>query len=189
MSDPFLDSAGFELRSLPDCVSSLLVAVGAPPRLVAHLRLVHDVAVQLVCDVSDNWPSLAFDREAVAFGAATHDVGKAFHPDELNSPGVAHERDGRRLLLDRGIRDDFARFAETHAVSKHRDDASLEDLLVALADTCWKGKRSERLDDLVVDAIIAQVASERWQIFSSLDAIIEKHAADGDKRLAWQGQY
>jgi len=58
-------------------------------------------------------------------------------------PDSLHERDGRQLLADRGIDDRLARFAETHASGKRTEDGTLGDLLIALADTCWKGKRAE----------------------------------------------
>jgi len=39
-------------------------------------------------------PALSFDADAVAFGAATHDIGKARHLEELTVPGVRHEAAG-----------------------------------------------------------------------------------------------
>ena len=190
MSDPFHDDAGFNLAELPEGTATLLVDVGATARLVAHLRLVHDVAIRLLAALLRTWPQLQFDREAVLFGAATHDIGKTLHPNELYQPGTLHEGDGLRLLDDRGFEGRFARFAETHAGWKQGGgDCTFEDLLVALADTCWKGKRSETLEDLVCRQILTQISGERWEVFASLDAIIDSMAADGDQRLAWQSRY
>jgi hypothetical protein len=87
------------LRPLPDQVARLLRDLDAPPRLAAHLRAVHDVAHQLVDWTARRHPAPRFDRDAVLFGAATHDVGKAVHPAELSGPGSAHEEAGRELLL------------------------------------------------------------------------------------------
>jgi len=167
MSDAFRDNADFDLGPLPERAATLLIEVSATARLVAHLRLVHDVAVRLLEAVSRAWPELQFDREAVLFGAATHDIGKALHPEELYQPGTAHEVDGRRLLLDCGIEDRLARFAETHAKWKHSSDCTFEDLLVGLADTCWKGRRSEGLDDLVCQQILNQIHGEWWEVFDA----------------------
>lgn len=78
-------------------------------------------------------PPLAFDRDAVLFGAATHDIGKTVHPGELSGPGSAHEEAGRQLLLDCGISPELARFAATHA-SWTRPGTRTEDLMVSMAD-------------------------------------------------------
>jgi hypothetical protein len=189
ISDPFRDDAEFDLAPLPEVAVSLLVEAGAPPRLAAHLRLVHDVAGKLIDTVTSIWPQLEVDREALLFGAATHDIGKAMHPNELYQPGSDHEIAGRRFLLERGIADRLARFAETHAAWKTTDNCSLEDLFVGLADTCWKGKRSERLEDMLCSAILAQTSGDRWTIFAALDELLQALTVDGDRRLAWQSQY
>ncbi len=61
------------LRSLPRRVVPLLSQLAAPPRLIAHLILVHDVAVQLVDALQQLWSLEDWDRDAILFGAATHD--------------------------------------------------------------------------------------------------------------------
>jgi len=190
MSDPFQDGASFDLIELPEGVARLLREVGATTLLVAHLRLVHDVAARLLDALLREWPELQVDSEAVLFGAATHDIGKTLHPDELSQPGTLHESNGLRLLIDRGIEDRFARFAETHARWKQGGRrCTFEDLLVALADTCWKGKRSPTLEDLVCRQLLTQIPGEQWEVFATLDDVIDGFAADGDQRLAWQSQY
>ncbi len=60
------------LRSLPDEVAHLLDALDAPPRLRAHLTLVHDVATTLVVQMDRTWPSLDYDHHVVTLGAAVH---------------------------------------------------------------------------------------------------------------------
>jgi putative nucleotidyltransferase with HDIG domain len=190
MNNPFSDDAvGFDLVTLPENAAVLLVEAKAPARLVAHLRLVHDVALRLLDAILQVWPTLWVDREAVLFGAATHDIGKALHPDELYQPGAKHEIDGHRLLVKHGVEERLARFAETHSTWRRDNNSTLEDLLVALADTCWKGRRSEKLEDMVCQQILAQVQAEQWEVFAALDAAIDDLAADGDRRLAWQSQY
>jgi hypothetical protein len=166
---------------LPDEVVALLETVDAPPRLAAHLRLVHDVACQLA-----DWfePQCAFDREAVLFGAATHDIGKVLHPAELSGPGSLHEQAGYELLLEHGVPERLARFARTHA-SWHEPGIQLEDLLVSLADKVWKAKRVQDLEDLVVQ----RLPGEAWEAFMALDDVLDRLAADADARLAFQSAH
>jgi hypothetical protein len=54
----------------------------ASPRLVAHLRLAHDVAFRLTARLDAVWSTLNYDRTAVRMGAALHDSGKTVDPDE-----------------------------------------------------------------------------------------------------------
>ena len=49
---------------------------------------------RLVEGLHRTFPSLAFDADAVLFGAAVHDFGKVRHPNELTGPGSRHEQDG-----------------------------------------------------------------------------------------------
>lgn len=145
----FHDTADPPLRLLPDRVMQLLRDLGAPPRLAAHLRAVHDVAYQLVVWIAERYPALRFDRDAVLFGAATHDIGKIAHIAELSGPGSAHEAAGRELLLAKGVGPELAHFAETHAAWAG-PDIGIEDLLVSVADRIWKNKRVSDLEDLAV---------------------------------------
>ncbi len=133
------------LHALPAFSANLLEDLRAPPRLVAHLTLVHDVAVRLVSLLRKRWPQLSVDAQAVAFGASLHDVGKAVVQQELSQPGHRHEALGEELLLARGVAPALARFARTHAEAPH-EGLSLEDLLVTLADKVWKGAREESLE-------------------------------------------
>jgi hypothetical protein len=176
------------LRPLPADALRLLRLLGAPPRLGAHLRAVHDVAYQLTGLLSRDHPRLAFDREAVLFGAATHDIGKVIHVEELSGPGSAHEPAGRALLLANGVPAGLARFAGTHG-SWTGPDITIEDLLVTLADKVWKAKRVPDLEELVVDRLAAATRVERWEAFLSLDDILDRLATDADRRLAYQAGY
>lgn len=176
------------LRPLPPRVPPLLRDVCAPPRLAAHLRLVHDVACELVEWVGRYSPGLVLDRTAVLFGAATHDIGKALHVAELSGPGDSHEEAGRALLLAHGVEPRLARFAATHG-SWTGDGSTVEDLLVSLADKVWKGKRVTDLEDLVVGRLAGATGSERWEAFLALDGFLDTVAADADRRLAFQASF
>ncbi|XSG77646.1 HD domain-containing protein [Herpetosiphon llansteffanensis] len=176
------------LHGLPTQAASLLSQLSAPPRLLAHAILVHDVAHQLANALMANWPNLALDRDQVAFGATLHDIGKIHYPEELSGPGHLHEAAGQALLLAAGIDAQLARFCITHAAWRTQN-LTLEDLLVALADTCWKGKRQQALEQQVISHIQAQYPEQAWAILLFVDELVEGLAAHADQRLAWQAQF
>ena len=173
------------VRPLPADVGALLDDLGAPPRLVVHLALVHTVAWELTERIPATWPALAFDRAAVLFGAATHDVGKALNREELREPGAQHELAGEALLLAHGYPADRARFARTHGGLDREPAPTLEDWLVMLADAAWKGVRRPVVEDAVRDAISAQTGAEAWAAYLTLDDIVGAITAGADERLAW----
>ncbi|ANP51119.1 HD superfamily phosphodiesterase [Streptomyces griseochromogenes] len=173
------------LRPLPERAALLLDRVDAPPRLVAHLRAVHEVAATLVEWVRLRCPGLEFDAEAVLFGAATHDIGKAVHVAELSGPGAEHEEAGRELLLRHGVEPGLARFAATHS-SWTVPGTGVEDLLVSLADKIWKGKRVPELEDLVVARLAGADGREAWEWFMELDEALTGIGDGADRRLAYQ---
>ncbi|MCD0484823.1 HD domain-containing protein [Streptacidiphilus sp. ASG 303] len=179
---------GVPLRPLPDRVAELLSRLECPPRLAAHLRAVHDVAHQLVEWVGQHCPALALDREAVLFGAATHDIGKTVHVSELSGPGAAHEEAGRTLLLRCGVSPEFARFAATHA-SWAEPGAGLEDLLVSLADKVWKNRRVPDLEDRVVTRLAEAAGRAAWEEFIALDEVLSRIGDEADERLAFQASF
>jgi hypothetical protein len=175
-------------RPVPPAASALLREAGAPPRLGAHLRLVHDVAFSLTAWLETACPAAPFDRDAVLFGAATHDIGKVRHVEELSEPGTRHEPAGEQMLLVAGVEPRLARFAGTHG-SWHSERAGLEDHLVSLADKVWKGKRQEDLEQLVVERIALLNGQAPWEAFLALDDELTTLAAGADARLAFQNAY
>jgi len=128
------------------------------------------------------------DRELVLFGAATHDIGKAIHQDELQGPGVEHESAGRELLLEAGIDPARARFTETHA-HWEASEATTEDLVVAMADKAWKGKRDEDLELALSRKVSAQAMFDEWGVFARLGDLLDEMARDAPQRLGWQARY
>jgi hypothetical protein len=191
-SQPALPSSRrcrLDLQPMPPEVVSLLERLASPPRLVAHLTLVHDVACTLIDRVDEAWPDLAYDREAVRFGAATHDIGKLAHPEELTQPGHMPEAAGESLLRSQGYPDELSRFARTHGEWAGESAPQLEDALVALTDNWWRGSRNESLEGLMCQLISQQVGADQWQVFLALDDIATGITADADGRLAWQNQH
>jgi HD domain len=164
-------------RPLPDTAAELLRDLGAPPRLGAHLRLVHDVAWSLTDAVGRRWPTLDFDTTAVLFGAATHDIGKVAHVAELSGPGTEHEAEGEKILLSYGVPAAHARFARSHS-SWDAPGRDTEDLLVTLADKLWKGERVGGLEDLMIERT-------GWDLWPILDDLV----IGADDRLAFQASF
>jgi hypothetical protein len=165
----------------------LCLKCGASPRLVAHLTLVHDVALRLVNSIVRRWhPTL--DAELVSFGAASHDIGKAVCVDELSEPGSRHESVGRDLMLDAGISPSRARFGKTHA-TWDADEMTLEDLLVSLADQIWKGKRVEELEIRVARSIAANSGADQWVVFQNLADVLDEISSAAPARLVWQSRF
>ncbi|RCV58986.1 HD domain-containing protein, partial [Marinitenerispora sediminis] len=175
------------LPALPERATALLWELAAPPRLAAHLRAVHAAARDLTDALVREYPDLAVDREAVLFGAAVHDIGKAVHVDELSGPGSAHEQAGYELLRAHGVEERLARFARTHAAWRLPDTA-VEDLLVSVADKVWRGKRVDDLELLLVERL-AEPGHEPWQVFGRLDDVLTAIAAGADGRLAFQNRH
>ncbi|AFU02680.1 hypothetical protein [Nocardia brasiliensis] len=182
-----VDQADPPLRFLPVDAATLLVRVGTSPRLGAILRVVHDVAGQLVDWLRTHYMSAPVDRAAVLFGAATYDIGKVMHPEELFAPGSAHEEAGYQLLLAEGVGTDLARFCRTHATWD--EDTALDDLLVSLADKVWTGQRVPALEQLVVRRLVAMCEAEPWEVFLALNDELTRIAAYAGQRLAFQAGY
>ncbi|MGA5819203.1 HD domain-containing protein [Kitasatospora sp. NPDC094028] len=174
------------LPPLPPEAAELLAQAGAPPRLLAHLALVHEVA-ELIAGFCER-QGLPFDREAVLFGAATHDIGKTVHPEELTAPGSAHEPAGYALLRARGVPERLARFAGGHG-RWDGPGTTVEDLLVSLADKAWKNKRVRDLEDRVVERLAAATGQQPWEAFLALDDLLTGIGEDAPRRLAVQAAH
>jgi HD domain len=172
------------MRELPEQAREILLSLDAPPRLLAHHTMVHDVAMSLLDGLEANWPALSLDRAAVLFGAATHDVGKAIHQEELRGPGRRHEQDGSALLTAKGVPEELARYTRTHAQWSLVKDPPIEDLIVALANTIWTGARNERLEKLLIDRIVAFSGEPLWSVFAKFDDILLEILEGAGERFA-----
>jgi hypothetical protein len=174
------------LPALHPAATQLCDELAAPPLLVRHLTLVHSAAIEVLDGIAASFPTLAVDRDAILFGAATHDLGKTLHTEELTGPGNRHEDDGPALLEKHGVSPNLARFARTH--SRWGDCDGLEDLIVALADNVWCGKRVQDLEAKVAASMAAMLEIEGWATWSRVNTLCNEIANRGDERLAWQRQ-
>lgn len=162
---------------------ALLKSLSAPSQLVLHHCLVVEAAQDLVKGLQQLFPGFTFNSELVLIGAALHDAGKVLHQGEISGAGNCHERDGEKMLLSLGVSPEIAKFCRTHAQWKS-DDAKVEDWLVALADTLWKGCRKQKLEADVTAAISKQMGKDFWDIFIPADSLFEKIADRGSERLS-----
>lgn len=170
------------MYKLPASVERLCMHVSAPPLLIGHLTLVHDVARQLVVQLTEALPDLQLDTALTCYGAAVHDIGKVKVPEELHHPGKKHEQLGYDLVLGLALSHDEARFCLTHGNWESDTSLPIEDLLVALADNIWCGRRNVELELRIARLL----PGEDWATSLLLDEIIEPIAARGEERLAWQ---
>jgi hypothetical protein len=168
------------IQSVAD-VYQLLKALGATPQLVQHLKLVGEAAELLIIQLQKR--KIPFDPNYVHLGVAVHDAGKILHPIELCEPGNQHEASGETLLLTHGVDPKIARCCRSHAQWSQMPCA-FEELVVALADNLWKGKRHPELETRVITEIAGLLQKDYWDVFVDLDNAFEQIAAAGDDRLA-----
>lgn len=173
------------VREFPKSAADVLARLGAPPRLVGHLVLVHTVALELCETLTARWPMLPFDVRVVELGAALHDVGKVACPQKLYAPGKDHEEAGERMLLDSDFSPRIARFARSHGLSAAAPQLTLDELVVALADSVWKGVRRQAVEDAMLASIADVAAVERWDAFLGLEECLEPVLELADRRLVW----
>jgi HD domain len=157
-----------------------LKELGASSKLIVHVKLVAEASELLIAKLRSL--DIGFDISFVRLGVAFHDVGKILHPEELQVKGINHEAAGEQLLLANGIDAKLARCCRSHGQWQTMECTS-EELLVALADTLWKGKRNQDLENLVVKKLSKQYSKDYWELFMEMDACFEKIAEDGYSRL------
>ncbi|PSB40811.1 HD domain-containing protein [Chamaesiphon polymorphus] len=159
----------------------LLVDLGAPDRLIQHVKLVGEAAEILILYFQQL--DLKFNRDWIRLGVAFHDVGKILYPSELVDKGNRHEAAGELLLLSKNIDPKIARCCRSHA-QWQQIECDLEELVVALADNLWKGKRNTKLEERVITKVAQILSRDYWDMFAGLDDKFEEIAATGDRRLA-----
>lgn len=158
----------------------LLSELGAPERLLVHVRLVGEAAELLMQEYIEL--GVKFDARLIELGVAVHDAGKITYPDELSASGSLHEPAGEALLLAHGVQPEVARCCVS--LARWQDaDVSFEERSVALADKLWKGKRVEALELCIIDEVATRLRVSRWHVFAQLDAVFEGIAAGGTERL------
>jgi|LakMenEpi03Aug12_release.lakeMendotaPanAssembly.Ray.scaffolds.fasta_scaffold21996_7 hypothetical protein len=172
------------LPPLPEAAERLCRRLDAPPRLKVHLQLVHACALKILEWLEEHFPGTDIDAIAVLFGAATHDLGKTLYPDELWQGGSRHQDDGPALLESLGVEPSLARFARTH--SQWDESMPLEDLVIALSDKAWKGRRIERLEIEIATRLAKDNSIELWDAVHQLDMFLEEIGSGADERLALQ---
>jgi hypothetical protein len=163
-----------------DEARNLLVKLGAPQRLITHVRLVGEAAELLLAQLQSL--GIPHDADFVRVAVVLHDSGKILHPDELDGGGIEHEPAGEMLLLAQDVDPALARCCMSHARWAHMQ-CSLEELVVALADTLWKGKRDAALEKRVIEVISERLGRGFWDLFIELDNRFEPIAANGTTRL------
>ena len=186
--NPLVERALLQLQPLPPAAEELLRQYHAAPRLIAHLILVHDVAAQLISVLQDRCLADMVVAPAVLFGAAIHDIGTVLHPQEMIEPGHQHEYAGKQLLLQADVPPELARFAETHGKPLAASN-TIDDHLVALADTSWKGKRDRALEQHVAAELAAHQGQDMWIVFLAIDDLVECIATTAEQRLIWQAGF
>jgi len=174
----------FKPPPLPPEAQELCRRLKAHPRLVVHLQLVHECAVRLLDWLEASFPKTQIDGDLVRFGAATHDLGKTLHPEELGAGGTLHQEDGPGFLESLGVDPMRARFAKTH--SQWDLEMPLEDLIVALADKVWKGRRIEALEHEIARRLAADHSLPAWDTYRQLDDFLNEIAKGADERIDCQ---
>lgn len=159
---------------------ALLASLGAPRHLLRHVELVGEAADVLIACFREH--RVPIDADFVRIGVVLHDTGKIERPSELVGPGNAHEPAGEAMLLAAGVTPAVARVCLSHA-RWHQVAATLEELLVALADKLWKGVRHPALEERVLHEAAARSGRDRWDLFLPLDSCFETIAEGGHSRL------
>lgn len=125
---------------------------------------------------------IPLDCQLAETGAMLYDIGKQMVPEELAGPGQRHGSVRADLLLAAGWPESVARFCILH-IAWSEATCSLEELLVALADHLWKGKRVAELEERIVRKVAELSARDFWPMFSELGELFESIADGGDEWL------
>ena len=158
----------------------LIDNLSAPEHLKNHVTLVGEAADLLISAIDDLGVKLDF--EFIRAGVVIHDIGKIVHTNEMTGPGSDHEPEGEKILIEQGVSPKLARVCMSHA-RWNKMECSFEELIIALSDKLWKGKRVASLELDVVDRAAEHLQKERWDIFLEFDMKFEEIASGGHERL------
>jgi hypothetical protein len=86
------------------------------------------------------------------------------------------------MLLCLGVDPKIANCCLSHGNYKNME-CSIEELLIALSDKLWKGKRDNLLELRLIDTIAEILGKTRWDIYIEMDKIFESIANNGLNRL------
>jgi len=142
---------------------NIMKNLGAPKRLIQHSELVKEAAEELISGLYDL--SEKIDFEFVRIGVILHDIGKIKYKEEIYSnEGNFHAIEGEKILLKIGISKKIARCCVSHN-NYNNMKCSIEELLIALSDKLWKGKRDKELELKVIDELACLYEKTRWDIY------------------------
>lgn len=158
----------------------LLNKLGAPEHLKTHVTLVGEATDLLISALQEL--GVEIDFEFIRTGVVIHDIGKIIHSSEMTGPGSEHEPEGEKILINNAASPKLARVCLSHA-RWDKMECSIEELVIALSDKLWKGKRVESLELAVIDNTADILQKERWDIFPELDLKFEEIASGGHERL------
>ena len=86
-------------------------------------------------------------------------------------------------MLSHGVPARVARVCVSHG-AWDSDGLAIEELMVALADKLWKGRRVEALEKRFIDRAVAVSGLDRWSLWVKLDSVFEQIADGGFDRLS-----
>ena len=161
-------------------VYTFLRGLGANEQLLNHLLLVAEAAEMIIEKIKR--VGAQFDEDFVRLGVALHDSGKILFSVELNHKGNRHESGGQEFLLSQGVSPRLARCCLSHAQWETME-CSIEEMLIALSDKLWKGKREEELEKRVINELAKIVGKNPWDLMIDLDSEFESIASQASERL------
>ncbi|MGL5872537.1 MAG: HD domain-containing protein [Xenococcaceae cyanobacterium] len=162
----------------------LLKKLGASSRLIKHHQVVLEAANIIVRELQTKIPTLKCNYQLITIGVALHDAGKITYPEEISGSGNNHEINGEIFLIEAGVEPEIARFCRTHARWRECSQCTLEDLLVAWADTICSGKRNELLAEQITSVVSQQTSLDYWQVYSIVNDICELVTEGSDLLIA-----
>jgi hypothetical protein len=169
---------------LPEEARLLAEQLEAPQELVRHHEMVCDALFEFMSPRRCMLQVLRTNFELALAGAAVHDMAKALYVDEISGPGMMHAELGAEVLLQAGAPPELAAFAKGH--HQWNEESPIEHLLVALADSAWKGGRDEEAETELAARVFEAEGVRDWVAFSVIDEAMELAGRPGPARLEYQ---